>query len=108
MHILPDILGPNLKVVFCGTAVGEKSARRGHYYAGPGNKFWQYLHASKLTPALLRPEDDVTLPQSLALRIVARSRAPKVVPLCVSENAPIDSILHSAGTSWRNLGQVGR
>lgn len=61
MTILPDILGPNLDVVFCGTAVGEMSAQRGHYYAGRGNKFWEYLHTSGLTPERLQPEDDVRL-----------------------------------------------
>lgn len=63
MAILPDILAPDLTVVFCGTAVSETSARRGHYYAGPGNNFWRYLHASGLTPTLLRPEDDGDLPR---------------------------------------------
>ena len=44
--ILPDVLGPNLKVVFCGTAAGAVSAKRRAYYAGPGNKFWQTIHKS--------------------------------------------------------------
>jgi G:T/U-mismatch repair DNA glycosylase len=44
MPVLPDSLGPNLRVVFCGTAVGKTSASVGHYYAGPGNEFWGTLH----------------------------------------------------------------
>jgi TDG/mug DNA glycosylase family protein len=62
MTILPDILSPNLDVVFCGTAVGNTSAERGHYYAGRGNMFWRYLHLSGLTSEQLQPEDDVRLP----------------------------------------------
>ena len=31
---LPDYLTPNLRVVFCGTAVGKVSAPAGHYYSG--------------------------------------------------------------------------
>jgi TDG/mug DNA glycosylase family protein len=62
VSILPDILGPNLDLVFCGTAVATKSAARGHYYAGPGNKFWEFLHVTGLTPERLQPEDDVRLP----------------------------------------------
>lgn len=58
MERLPDILRPGLDVVFCGTAAGATSAARGHYYAGPGNKFWRMLFVSGLTPRLLRPEDD--------------------------------------------------
>ena len=68
MSVLPDILAPNLDVVFCGTAVGEASASRGHYYSGTGNKFWQLLHEAGFTATRLRPEDDVKLP-SLGLGI---------------------------------------
>jgi TDG/mug DNA glycosylase family protein len=62
MDVLPDILRPGLDVVFCGTAVGECSARRGHYYAGPGNAFWRLLHEAGFTDHRLDPTDDVTLP----------------------------------------------
>ena len=62
MSVLPDILAPNLRLVFCGTAVSERSALRGHYYSGPGNDFWRLLHDAGLTPRLLGPDDDVTLP----------------------------------------------
>lgn len=62
-HVLPDLLRPGLDVVFCGTAVATASAQRGHYYAGPGNRFWQLLHESGLTTTLLTPEDDATLPE---------------------------------------------
>jgi TDG/mug DNA glycosylase family protein len=48
--VLPDLLRPGLKIVFCGTAAGTMSARRGHYYAHPQNKFWPTLHAIGLTP----------------------------------------------------------
>lgn len=39
MAILSDVLGPGLKVVFCGTAVGTRSVQTGAYYAGRGNQF---------------------------------------------------------------------
>ncbi len=55
--ILPDLLAPDLDVVFCGTAVGAASARRRAYYAGPGNAFWPTLHRVGLTPRQLRPEE---------------------------------------------------
>lgn len=58
MSILPDYLRPGLTIVFCGTAVGTKSASRGHYYAGPGNDFWRFLHEAGITPVRLRPEED--------------------------------------------------
>jgi TDG/mug DNA glycosylase family protein len=38
--------------------VGSASARRGHYYAGPGNEFWPLLYACGLTLELLTPEHE--------------------------------------------------
>jgi TDG/mug DNA glycosylase family protein len=61
--ILPDILPPGLKLVFCGTAPGTVSARQGHYYAHPQNKFWSTLHAVGLTPRLLAPREFAMLPE---------------------------------------------
>jgi TDG/mug DNA glycosylase family protein len=61
--ILPDVLEPGLRIVFCGTQAGAASARLGAYYAGPGNKFWPVLHAIGLVPLRLRPEDFRTLPR---------------------------------------------
>jgi TDG/mug DNA glycosylase family protein len=55
--ILPDLLRPGLRVVFCGTAAGTASTRAGAYYAGPGNRFWPILQATGLTPWLLAPTD---------------------------------------------------
>ena len=54
--ILPDVLRPGLRLVFCGTAAGAVSAARGAYYAGPGNKFWRMLHETGLTPRRFAPE----------------------------------------------------
>ena len=41
-----------------GINPGLKSARVGHYYAGPGNLFWRCLHESGLVPERLRPDED--------------------------------------------------
>jgi double-stranded uracil-DNA glycosylase len=61
--ILPDVLAPGLRVVFCGTAPGTASARAGAYYAGPGNRFWTTLREVGLTPTLLRPAEFARLPE---------------------------------------------
>ena len=55
---LPDLLRPGLDVVFDGINPGEQSARRGHYYAHPGNAFWRLLSASGLAPREVQPADD--------------------------------------------------
>ena len=52
-QILPDLIKPHLKIVFCGRAVGPESARRKSYYAKPGNKFWPALYWVRFTPTLL-------------------------------------------------------
>ena len=55
--VLPDVLADGLQIVFCGTAAGAVSAKRGAYYAGPGNQFWSILHETGLTPRKLKPEE---------------------------------------------------
>src|SRR5438046_1240344 len=55
---LPDYLRPELDVVFVGFNPGDRSSRIGHYYAGRGNQFWNFLFESGLAPERLRPEDD--------------------------------------------------
>lgn len=73
---LPDVLAPGLSVVFCGTAVGETSAARGAYYAGPGNAFWATLHAVGLTPRVLAPKEFTALPAyGVGLTDLAKHRA---------------------------------
>src|ERR1700677_2388557 len=57
IEILPDLLMPGLRVVFCGTAAGAVSAAKGAYYAGPGNRFWAILAKTGLTPRQLRPDE---------------------------------------------------
>jgi TDG/mug DNA glycosylase family protein len=61
--ILPDVLAPGLRIVFCGYAPGTASAKADAYYAGPGNRFWTTLHEVGLTPILLRPAEFARLPE---------------------------------------------
>jgi TDG/mug DNA glycosylase family protein len=61
-EVLPDVLGPGLKIVICGSAAGTASARAGAYYAGPGNRFWWILAHSGLTARQLAPHEFALLP----------------------------------------------
>jgi double-stranded uracil-DNA glycosylase len=71
--VLPDVLRPGLRIVFCGSAAGTVSAARGAYYAHPQNKFWRTLFAVGLTPRLMRPEEFCELPQwGLGLTDIAK------------------------------------
>ncbi len=61
-HVLPDVLAPGLRIVFCGTAAGTESARRQAYYAHPQNRFWRALAEAGLTPRLLAPAEYRLMP----------------------------------------------
>lgn len=60
--VLPDVLTPNLRVVFCGTAAGKASALARAYYANPGNRFWRALHEARFTPRRFEPHEFAQLP----------------------------------------------
>jgi double-stranded uracil-DNA glycosylase len=60
--ILPDVLQPGLRMVFCGTAAGRRSAEERAYYAHPGNLFWRALFQAGFTPRLLAPQEFPLLP----------------------------------------------
>jgi double-stranded uracil-DNA glycosylase len=47
--LIEDVLDERLLVVFCGTALGNRSASQKEYYAHPSNKFWETLHEVGLT-----------------------------------------------------------
>ncbi|HET9591621.1 MAG TPA: mismatch-specific DNA-glycosylase [Solirubrobacterales bacterium] len=73
--VLPDVLVPGLDLVFCGNAAGKVSARRGAYYAGPGNLFWPTLHEVGLTSVRLSPEEFRRMPEfGLGLTDVCKVR----------------------------------
>jgi TDG/mug DNA glycosylase family protein len=59
---LDDLLRPGLTLVFIGFNPSLVSWERGHYYANPVNRFYALLHASGMTPRLLSPGEDRSLP----------------------------------------------
>jgi len=61
--ILPDVLEPGLRLVFCGTAPSRASMKARAYYAHPGNLFWPTLFAVGLTPRLMAPAEFSELPR---------------------------------------------
>jgi TDG/mug DNA glycosylase family protein len=68
---LPDLLGPDLKVVFVGINPSSYSAARGHYFARKQSRFWPAFSRSCLSAPIrlalgrdqLGPEDDRELPR---------------------------------------------
>ena len=53
-----DVLGPGLRVLFCGFNPGLYSGAVGHHFARPGNRFWTTLHGAGFTPRLLSPHEE--------------------------------------------------
>ena len=53
---VPDVLAPDLRVVFCGINPGRVSAAAQAHFANPRNDFWRLLRAARITPELLGPE----------------------------------------------------
>ena len=52
---IPDLIAPDLKILFCGINPGLYSGATGLHFARPGNRFWPALHAGGLTTRLIAP-----------------------------------------------------
>jgi len=57
-----DVVGPDLRVLFCGINPGALSGELGQHFARPGNRFWKLLHAGGFTDRVLSPAEQHTLP----------------------------------------------
>jgi double-stranded uracil-DNA glycosylase len=58
---IPDVLGDDLRVLFCGINPGRVSAAARAHFANPRNDFWRLLHAAGFTPRLLEPSEQFEL-----------------------------------------------
>src|SRR6201988_5484408 len=59
-----DVIGPSLRVLFCGINPGLYTAAVGHHFARPGTRFWPALYAAGFTDRLLSPFDERELLKS--------------------------------------------
>jgi double-stranded uracil-DNA glycosylase len=53
--VIPDVIAPNLKVLFCGINPGLYSGATGYHFARPGNRFWPALYKAGFSTRLLSP-----------------------------------------------------
>lgn len=58
---VPDILAPDLAVVFCGVNPGATAAAAGHNFVSRSNRFWPAIHLAGFTPQLLAAQDELRL-----------------------------------------------
>jgi TDG/mug DNA glycosylase family protein len=62
MEAVADLVGPDLRVLFCGINPGTLSGELGLHFARTGNRFWRLLHAGGFTEPVLSPAEQDTLP----------------------------------------------
>lgn len=55
---IADVIGPKLKILFCGINPGLYSAAVGHNFARPGNRFWPTMFKAGFTDRLLSPYEE--------------------------------------------------
>jgi TDG/mug DNA glycosylase family protein len=60
---LADLVGPDLRVLFCGINPGTLSGELGLHFARRGNRFWRLLCAGGFTDSVLSPADQHVLPE---------------------------------------------
>ncbi len=58
---IPNVIAPDLRVLFCGINPGLYSAATGHHFARPGNRFWRALYAAGFTDRVLSAYEDRAL-----------------------------------------------
>jgi TDG/mug DNA glycosylase family protein len=58
---VPDVLAPDLRIVFVGINPGRVSAAARAHFANPRNDFWRLLHAARLTSRLYEPYEQFSL-----------------------------------------------
>ena len=58
---VPDVLGPGLRVVFCGINPGFVSAAAAAHFANPRNDFWRLLAEAGITSRLFEPSEQFEL-----------------------------------------------
>jgi len=59
---IPDLVGSDLRVLFCGINPGSLSGELGLHFARSGNRFWKLLHAGGFTERVLLPAEQALLP----------------------------------------------
>jgi len=59
---IPDLVGPGLRILFCGINPGLRSAELGLHFGGRGNRFWKVLYGAGFTDRVFDPSEQARLP----------------------------------------------
>jgi double-stranded uracil-DNA glycosylase len=60
-RVIPDLVGPDLRVLLVGINPGLWSGWSGHHFGRPTNRLWTTLYEAGLTDRKLRPEQTAEL-----------------------------------------------
>jgi double-stranded uracil-DNA glycosylase len=83
---VPDVIAPDLRVLFCGINPGLYTAAIGHHFGRPGNRFWPALYASGFTDRLLSPyEEHELLPRGYGITNVVNRATATAAELSTAE-----------------------
>jgi TDG/mug DNA glycosylase family protein len=107
---LEDIVGPDLRVLFCGINPGLYSGATGWHFARPGNRFWRVLHESGFTDRVLHPSEQALLPHyGLGITNLARRTTASAAELTADELRDGAERLRAVVGRWKPdwLGVVG-
>ncbi len=55
---VPDLVAPDLDLLFCGINPGLYTAAIGHHFGRPGNRFWPALFGAGFTPHRFEPWEE--------------------------------------------------
>ena len=89
---IPDLVGPALRVLFCGINPGQRSGELGLHFARPGNRFWKLLYAGGFTDHVFAPSEQHALP---ALGVGITNLVERVtVAASEGRKAPLDEVWH--------------
>ena len=83
---LEDIVGPDLRVLFCGINPGLYSGATGWHFARPGNRLWRVLNEAGFTDRVLHPSEQGLLPHfGLGITNLARRTTATAAELTADE-----------------------
>jgi TDG/mug DNA glycosylase family protein len=83
---VPDIVAPDLSVLFCGINPSLYSGAVGHHFARPGNRFWKALHGAGFTDRVLSPfEEQLLLDHALGVTNLVRRATARADELSAGE-----------------------
>jgi|1186.fasta_scaffold122027_1 TDG/mug DNA glycosylase family protein len=108
---VPDVLAPDLRIVFVGINPGRVSAAARAHFANPRNDFWRLLHAARLTSRLFEPAEQFSLlEEGIGVTNAAYRTTPGSGDLRRADFAGsaerLDRIAHELGPGW--LAFVGK